>query len=572
MSDIINGTAYNDPDLQGIRDQVATQNDGIPFLLLPVKIETRFMKVDRPVYETDVYPDILVTLFEMEHRIGFDPLVLPQHEILGKIRKLPLQLDDIAARIKDIKRFSGKEKEYLLSRSIKLENTHNKLSQALSQLSWKDEEKIRELRLLKNEMAQKVLSLKAAISELKPHEDTTFLEGTAFLNTLEEINDSLHTIARKKLSATDWKEKRQRFLFANDQLAKIESALKSARRNMNINMLATPFQLNRLTELKNESAGLFTKARSNIEKIKSDYKKIEYREKLNQLAANAEELHHGIDTRLKPKIEMKRDLATVSARDVLWMVLDIRFRLKQLNQHPFKSYEEIRSTRESLYASLHALRAEIHKIVEGSEEELKAISAGWDDADQELERFTQRVRSFKGVGRQKGGLSRTITHINEEYRKDLAGLKSTSKSYFTELNNIRLEKSAVQFNASLALLKTIKDDIVKNIEDPSSKNLKKLFKNYLTLKIPFPLRQETSMCCLRKDLKSSPAYLFSWNPSSTSSLKVAIKNRVTVLLKLPPGQLRLSRLSLQTNIPMPLTARIYFMMNSETLLCLRARR
>ena len=41
--------AYIDSELQNIRNQVATKDGRFPHLLLPVRIEARFMKVDKPV-------------------------------------------------------------------------------------------------------------------------------------------------------------------------------------------------------------------------------------------------------------------------------------------------------------------------------------------------------------------------------------------------------------------------------------------------------------------------------------------------------------------------------------------
>ena len=54
MSEIIIGTEFNDPAMQGYPRSGSGKNDGVPFLLLPVKIETRFMKANRPVRDVDL--------------------------------------------------------------------------------------------------------------------------------------------------------------------------------------------------------------------------------------------------------------------------------------------------------------------------------------------------------------------------------------------------------------------------------------------------------------------------------------------------------------------------------------
>jgi hypothetical protein len=150
MSEIIIGTEFNDPAIQAIRDQVSAKNDGVPFLLLPVKVETRFMKVARPVRDVDLFPDVLEELFELEDRMHFDPSVIPVHELLGKIRKFPIQLDEINKKMENVRRLSGRDNDNLKARFAQLEKSYKDLSLSLSKMKWANDERLGELRLLKN--------------------------------------------------------------------------------------------------------------------------------------------------------------------------------------------------------------------------------------------------------------------------------------------------------------------------------------------------------------------------------------------------------------------------------------
>ncbi|HKZ36227.1 MAG TPA: hypothetical protein VJ184_01160, partial [Chryseolinea sp.] len=471
MSEIIIGTEFNDPDLQAIRAQVSSKNDGVPFLLLPVKIETRFMKVARPVRDADSFPDALEKLFEVEDRMHFDPSVLPVHEVLGKIRKFPIQLDEINKMMEGVRRLSGRDNENLKARFALIEKSYKDLSQSLSKLKWNNDEHVRELRLLKNTIANKIHQTGISINQLKVTGDTPLSDSAAFLTTLQSINESFIKISREQLAVSDRKEKKSVLSFIDDQFSIIERALRIARRDVGIDMKITPAQAHKISELGKDITALIKHSIRNIEKVKSAYKKVEYKQKLSQLTGRITALYQEIDTRVAPRMAMRRELQTIDARSVIWQINLIRFKLKRLNQHAFKTYDEIQNSWNSLNKKLDTLRTDVYKVIEGDEEEIKAVRRAWDDADVELEKFHNRVRSFKGVENQKPNLSRTVVEINDLYRKDLAGLKSGSKNYFAPLNEIRLEKSAAAFQSSLDTLKAIKKEIDDCLESPSPKKL-----------------------------------------------------------------------------------------------------
>jgi len=485
MSEIINATGFNDPAIQVIRSQVATRDDAIPFLLLPVKIETRFMKADREIVERDMFPALVEKLFEADDYMHFDPAPLPSHEVLGKIRKIQDQFKEIARVTGNVARLSGKEKDHLRSKLIRIEKTHDELSRNLSKIQWNDGGKMKDMRALKNKMANHIYVAKNGISGIKPSNVTVYSKTSDFLETLAEMNDALHKISRRNLKIRDRKEKRLAFEYLDSQITKIYRASRTSREYMSINLQATRSQLKRFEELKKEMDGLQVQVKKNIVTIASGYKKAEYSEKLLHATGRVRSMHEEIDWRVMPKIEMKNSLKTADAREVIWQIQEIRYYLKRLNRHPFRTLDEIQKTRQSLYRKLQSLTVSAHKIVEGDEGEIKALSRAWDDTDKELEKFTVRIRNFKGSGGQKAGLSKTINHINTEYRKDLSGLKSASKSYFPVLNNSYLEKSAISFSKALRSLREIREEITSHGEKSASRDVSNTLKKLIDFQPAF---------------------------------------------------------------------------------------
>jgi len=513
MSEIIYATDYTDPGLQAIRDLAQSKNDNIPFLLLPVKIETRFMKVDRPLHQPDVYPDLVRQLFELEDRMHFTSESLPAHEVLGKLRKIRTQLEKIQNSTASINRISVTDKKHLIVKTGHLETAHRHLSQNLSRAHWSDAEKMREFRLQISGLALDVQQTTGKINQLSPTYETNYSETTIFLNTLENIREALQQIGLKNLSSKDRKENRSLFTYLEDHMGKIEESVRLARRDLNINMQATTLQLRKIKAFKRDVRVPVSAALKNISKIHSDYKRLEYQQRLTQVVKRVFALCDDLDKQLIPKIQLKQDLQIADARDVLWKINTLKFDLKQQNQRPFKTYEEIIRDRTKLYKELHALRADVYKVVEGTEEELDAISKAWDDTDNELEIFTRRVAAFKGTPKQIPGIKRTGTHINNEYRKDLAGLKTASRSYFSPLNNAALEKSAITLNTALDNLTAIQRALNENV-NPASDTFKAALQKLIDFQATFDVAA--------RDIHVLPAKTFSGLKSTVARLQSVI--------------------------------------------------
>ena len=68
---------FEDPKIKDIRNQVAQKNDAIPFLLLPVRIETRFMKVPKKRFENAIDVETLLEGLGAVHVLAIDVLQKP---------------------------------------------------------------------------------------------------------------------------------------------------------------------------------------------------------------------------------------------------------------------------------------------------------------------------------------------------------------------------------------------------------------------------------------------------------------------------------------------------------------
>ena len=113
MSEPIIATTFTDPGINSIRAQVAGNSDLVPYLLLPVKIETRFMRVDRPIVKPDRFGEMLTDIANLNAYSKFDPLTIPVHEVEGRYKKVAAIAEAIAAKVNEMDTLDGASKETL---------------------------------------------------------------------------------------------------------------------------------------------------------------------------------------------------------------------------------------------------------------------------------------------------------------------------------------------------------------------------------------------------------------------------------------------------------------------------
>src|SRR5215218_698754 len=63
---------FEDPKIKDIRNAVAQKNDAIPFLLLPVRIETRFKQVPKKLFEKAIDVETLLEGLGAIHVLAID--------------------------------------------------------------------------------------------------------------------------------------------------------------------------------------------------------------------------------------------------------------------------------------------------------------------------------------------------------------------------------------------------------------------------------------------------------------------------------------------------------------------
>ena len=446
MSEPIIATTYTDPAIQAIRTQVAANDDKIPYLLLPVKIETRFMRVDRPVSKPNRFGELLADISNLNEYAKFDPARLPLHEVSGRYNRIDIMANAIRDKAADLAFLDGPSKETLIGKVNQLLLLNQSLGAAAAKVNGLDAATIIGLRTSRNNTDASLKTSLSLMANLQPEAPS----GNMFLQPLQEIVKSLTAIATTKISTTSRLEKRRVFGFLDEQQAATAARIKEMQQVVAGNMVATAAQVKQLTVLTAQLLPLGKKALLNLKNLKSIYKSAQYIASQNVLTGKIAVLRDQIETRFKLKLQIMQEIQRVNAAGLLISTNDLLNRVRRSNTTAFKNYNEAIANRKDIYQQLNTLIADSRKVIVGTEDELAMIRKNWDAADTALAALSKKFKAFTRVSdAQKKDLSGTAEYINAVYRKQLHNLRSKQTPPAIKLNNKNLDKTISVFHSTI---------------------------------------------------------------------------------------------------------------------------
>lgn len=192
----------------------------------------------------------------------------------------------------------------------------------------------------------------------------------------------------------------------------------------------------RLTGIATELSSEVAAAKENITNLRSDHQKAVYKERLEALEKDVLKPINEQLAASARKLELTAQLRFIDVADVRRQLSAIRKDVDRFNRHKLSDYAALERARDTLYPALNELRRDVHAIIRGDGDVLQAMHSEWQGLDQALATFQQTVAAVPTADRyQVAGRTRTQTHIEEEYRADLAALGGGDIRRFQLLSN-----------------------------------------------------------------------------------------------------------------------------------------
>ncbi|MFT3701514.1 MAG: hypothetical protein QM802_04050 [Agriterribacter sp.] len=484
MSEQIIATTYTDPAVNAIRTQVAANDDGIPYLLLPVKIETRFMRVDRPVSKPDRFGEILTDLTNLDAYIKVSPTKLPLQEVSGRYNKIVAMAKSVEVKAGTIESLDANSKGTLLAKINLLIQGNQSLGAATAKIPSLDAANIIKLRAFRNDADTSLKTTLSIITKLQtptPGADT-------FLRPLQAIVTALTNLAGNSIvSATTRLEKRQAFTFIDEQQATITARMKDMQQVIASNTEVTAAQIKQLSALAAQLQPLGKKTLASLKKLPSKYMSAAYITLQEDILKKLDALQQQIETRFKPKLQVMQEIQKINASTLLTEINNFHSVVQTSNKTAFKTYDEVIAKRKIVYKHLNTLVTDSEKVIVGTEDDLSIIKKSWDAADTALAKLVASIGNFAtATEAQKTELNKTVEQVNNVYRKQLSNMKSKKTTTVVRLNNKNLDKAITAYQSSMQKMEDLNSKIQKT-KKPSASLTKNAedFHHYVTEVFPY---------------------------------------------------------------------------------------
>jgi hypothetical protein len=197
---------FTDKRLTEIRNMTAVKDDGVPFLLLPVRIETRFMELDEPsqILTTDSTDEILDRLLFVQ--VSLLDLTSANGVIISRVTNEVRQVNDLVEKLTNL---SAKNKRILIEMAGSVQETLNLVISRLGAPAF-------------SALSAEVAQLRAKTSALVVDPEGLLNPARALLDRVQEIFGLLDILSnRKKTPFQNVKNKKDLYEYIDNKLKTI---------------------------------------------------------------------------------------------------------------------------------------------------------------------------------------------------------------------------------------------------------------------------------------------------------------------------------------------------------------
>lgn len=448
---------YNDPVYQEIKNAFNQRSDDFPVVMLPVRLETRFMNYSRIITAKVPGQSKINTAVQKIYKLIYDVQVwLPQVGTLSpasqktKVNAFKSTVESITTTISGIPEISGDDR-------VILRNAGEDLNDQAGAMQFANAgAEIEALRV-------SIANLRSAVEGLKLPKDSIYEKGYAYLDALEKIEKSIDNI----------------FVLESINASKLDGELDTIDNQINAinSLIASPdFKATASTIGKIASKISYIKRRHKSGNVRLTSYKIGYtgtrdlqateyalRTEINALKVKIDEEHI-------PFMQLQEQLKRYPIRRLAYRIEKAFFLLKAKNTNGYANYSALMQTKEWLYDQLHAIRERAHRPLDGDVSDINDLKSRYSQLKNQVNTFIAKSTKFKPTDRyKKAALSRLKTHLTEEYLEDLhdlePGIKNVEEQAFVD-NKIRTTTNAAF--ATKKNITAVRDAIVQLDTDPAN--------------------------------------------------------------------------------------------------------
>lgn len=439
---------YTDPLLNSIKATVKTKKDHIPFLLLPVRLETRFMKVQKPIFSEAVsqferfleqFGQINIALLDSERRLS--PVQI-RNKYVGLIR----QMRNLNQDLKNAEKMTAQEMHWL-------EQQH-KITQEEGQNAAR---RLGSQRILLAPWVRGLTTLKQRMDALKKTKDSTFVAASRFIAKLHYFDRKWGTIGSKKMPYSNPKMKKRLYRYLSESTTEITDFYALGERAIEDIKVVRKNQVDQIAQLLQR---IPLKVEQAPRRLNSFFRDANWKNFLRTMEGNAQTkvspAAQDFSERILEQLRLLEKYPPSSAKEIYFKGIQTLVAVKQFNERNPKGYKEIKKSRKKLDAKVRSLAAMTNQAVAAQPEQVKRIQALWKSLNPVLEQYNTKVSGQRNLNNsQRFGIKTTVDFVNLKAKNAIAGLNGTEAGKFTYFTSQEIKGSTNFYIASEKALQSI---------------------------------------------------------------------------------------------------------------------
>lgn len=440
---------YTDPLLDSIKARVNTKKDNIPFLLLPVRLETRFMKVQKSIFSETVSPveqflelfgNINISLLEGERQ-------LTSVQIRNKYVKIIAQIKALNLGLKNSPKMTAQEIHWLKQQHTITQKEGGHAAR-----------RIRVHRAQQLALVRGLVTLKKRMDGLGRTKDNTYWAASNFIERLHYFNRKWSAIGGKNMPYSNPRMKKRLYQYLSSSLTEVTAFYALGENAIEELRFVRKNQVDQIEKLLKEISSNIEGAPRRLASFFTDgnWEKFLTNVNLNihtKILPEAQDFSRIILTRLRLLEKYKQS----SAKEIYFKGIQTLVDLKRFNEHHFKGYKDVKKSRKKLDARVKSLATMTDQAVSAQPDQILRIQALWRSLNPLLEQYQTKVNTLPSSNNsQRFGIDLTVNFVNTTAKRAIAGLNSEPPKNFTYFNHQEIRESSNFYLASSQSVQELK--------------------------------------------------------------------------------------------------------------------
>lgn len=455
MTDLkITATAYQDPLFDRIRKQTESCSDDYPVLMLPVRLETRFMKEKRYIMKDNPDEIHISNVIDIAYEVIYEQIlaikkgkVIKPDALHAQMLKANDKLSDIINRLKSIGEICPSDRQiirntlnaignHLRNAILKGEAGNSDGVDAMQQKLATAQDHLRDIPGLRLPPTQpgldafnELCSLEQEMMSVYGEED---IQAAALDDTLDKIEGHLHRFMEIM--------EEPNLLADKNTIQKIKSKISFIKRSQKNSPV-------RLTDFQQAYPG------------QRDLRAAEYRlrNEINDLKAR-------IDQDYVPYMELLARMEKFPIRQLMYQIVAATTYLKATNNAGYQSLTSLLAERTPIYRDLRRIRQHAHIPLLGSYLDINRLKTKYAQLEREVLRYIDHAGKHTPQSlAHRIGVARLRTHLTREYLTDLKQMRPGENEAETQIfSNDKMRSTATAAQTTLNRISEIKKSL-KNI-------------------------------------------------------------------------------------------------------------